>query len=379
MEAKDFVEKIREIGIDTLIGVPDSTLKEFCDYINSEGKQELDHYIAVNEGAAVGIAAGTYLATGIPSCVYMQNSGLGNCVNPITSLMNEEIYDIPMLLLIGWRGKPGMTDEPQHKFMGKITKEMLATLNIKNSVINKETTLEDLELVFKNALRELQKNHQYAIIVEKETFTKKKKRKKNHYSFIREDAIALILQNTRREDIVVSTTGKISREVYEQADKIYGQHDQEFLTLGGMGYASMIAFGIAQKQKKKKVYCLDGDGALLMHMGTLAFLGKENPVNMVHICLNNDAHESVGGISTGATGANYSKIAKCCGYKKTYSVETAEELQYVLEKLKKEKGLIFVEVKVAMDSREDLGRPKETAVENKKRFMRYHRILEEQK
>lgn len=379
MKAEVLEKEIKKIGIDTLIGVPDSTLKEFCDYIYEKGGSErlFEHYVAVNEGAAVGIAVGNYLASGKPSCVYMQNSGLGNCVNPITSLIAEEVYDIPMLFLIGWRGKPGATDEPQHKYMGKITEDLLELLHIKYAVINQNTTMEALQRMLQCASEELQKKHQYAFVIEKGAFEKQlTEEKRNGYSLVREEAIAVILENLKKEDVVVSTTGKISREVYEQADKIYGQHEQEFLTVGGMGHTSMIAFGMARKQRTKKVYCLDGDGAVLMHMGTLAFLGKEKPVNMVHICLNNEAHESVGGMPTGAVGAKYADIAKSCGYEKVYYTETAEELKAILERVKKESELTFIEVKVAMSSRKDLGRPKESAVCNKKNFMKYHGVEE---
>ncbi len=372
MLASTFTGKVKALGAETLIGVPDSTLKEFCDYIRTEGKDEFNHYTTPNEGSAVGMAMGVYLSTGKPACVYMQNSGLGNIVNPVTSLANKAVYDVPMLFVIGWRGEPGKKDEPQHVFMGEITTKQLDVLDIEYSIIGGETTDEELGEVFEKAAAALSSNLQYAIIVKKGTFEKSKGEKPvNGYEIIREEAIGEILKSLDPSDYVVSTTGKISREVYEQSDIVLGQHKQHFLTVGGMGHASMIALGIA-KNTDKKVYCIDGDGAVLMHMGGLAFIGAQQPENFVHVCINNDSHESVGGMPTGAVGQNYSVIAADCGYKKVYCVEKADELETVLAEVRNVAGPVFVEIKTALKCRDDLGRPKESAVENKKNYMEYH-------
>ena len=376
MKAEKFTEKIRNLGIENLIGVPDSTLKQFCDYVNTDGKYEFYHYVPENEGAAVGLATGIYLSTGVPACVYMQNSGLGNIVNPVTSIANKEVYDIPMLFLVGWRGEPGFHDEPQHKFMGKITKNLLEVLEIPYSVIGEETTEEELDQIFEEASSVLKENRQYAVIIRKNTFeTRNSQGYSNENTLVREYVIGEILKALDEKDVVVSTTGKISREVYEQSDRLLGQHSQDFLTVGGMGHASMIAFGIAQNMPEKKVVCIDGDGAVLMHMGSIPFIGKESPGNMIHICLNNEAHESVGGMPTGAAGQSYAGVAKACGYKKTFLIENEKELQKVLSGFHQLKGPVFIEVMVAMESRKDLGRPKETAVENKQVFMKYHEVI----
>lgn len=378
MQAEQFLNQMKRLGIDTLVGVPDSTLKSFCDYMNTDGKGEMKHYIPANEGAAVGIAIGAYLASGRPACVYMQNSGLGNTVNPITSLANEEIYGIPMLLLIGWRGEPGRKDEPQHQFMGKVTEDMLKILGISYDIIDERTTVPELEEILSVARLEMEKCHQYALVIRKGTFEKRQSEGyQNGNRLVRENAVIGILKSLKKNDVVVSTTGKISRELYEQADRIQGHHQQEFLTVGGMGHASMIAFGIAQERKDKMVYCIDGDGAVLMHMGSLAFLGKQAPENMIHICLNNEAHESVGGMPTGAVGCSYAEIAKACGYQRAVTVDRLEDLDHVLKEWRRFQKFTFVEVKVSLDSREDLGRPRETARENKENFMRYHRGSEE--
>lgn len=371
MEVKRFVKEINECGISIFAGVPDSLLKHFCDYINSEDNKDIRHFVTVNEGAAVGLAVGSYLSTGRPACVYMQNSGLGNIVNPVTSIANSDVYGIPMLFIIGWRGEPGKVDEPQHAFMGKITKPLLQVLDIEYSEIDNETTDEELKKMLKLAKTVLDLNKQYAFVIKKGAFDSFiNSDYKNEFNIVRESAIAEILLAMKPDDVIVSTTGKISREVYEQSEKLMGHHQKSFLTVGGMGYASMIAYGIAIQRKDKRVFCLDGDGAALMHMGNLAFLGQRNAANFVHICFNNRAHESVGGMPTGAVDIKISNVAKSCGYSKSYVIYTTQELESVLSEIEAVRGSVFIEICVSMASRSDLGRPKERAVENKKNFMK---------
>ena len=375
MNVEVFVQHLKKMGIDSLIGVPDSTLKVFCDYVNSEGSNVFNHFVPANEGAAVGLAVGNYLATGRPACVYMQNSGVGNIVNPVTSIAHADVYDIPMLFLIGWRGEPGKKDEPQHKFMGRITESIFDVLEIGHEVIGEETTDEELDAILLKAAAALKKNRQYAVIIKKNTFEDRKfSDYANEHKLVREKAIDTILESLNKDDVIISTTGKISREVYEESDRLLGDHKQAFLTVGGMGHASMIALGYAKQRPDKKVFCIDGDGAVLMHMGSLAFLAKQSPDNMVHICLNNEAHESVGGMPTGAAGISYAEIAKSCGYPIVNCVTTQEELKLAMDAAKNNNKLTFVEVMVAMESRADLGRPKESAVENKENFMEYHGV-----
>lgn len=370
MDAAFFLEKLKELNIDIVTGIPDSALKGFCNYVNKSNNGSFRHYVPANEGAAIGIAIGHYLASGKRACVYMQNSGLGNAVNPITSLANEKVYGIPMLLLIGWRGQPGKKDEPQHKFMGAVTTSVLETLEISYDVISSETTGEELEEIMIRAGEQLDAGRQYAIVAAPGTFGGETLQYKNSYQIIREDAIGKILKSLGENDIVVSTTGKISREVYEQSNQLFGGHQECFMTVGGMGHASMIAFGIADCQPDKKVVCIEGDGALMMHMGSMAFLGKQKPENMLHICLNNEAHESVGGMPTGAA-PDYWKCAKEMGYDFYETVNNYDDLDAVFPQILEKKGLVFVEIKVAMESRENLGRPSETAAENKEEFMKY--------
>ena len=375
MKVETIINEIEGLGIQSIIGVPDSTLKEFCDYMNYENTHNLKHYVPANEGAAVGLAAGVYLGTGKPACVYMQNSGIGNAVNPIASLLNKEVYDIPALFMVGWRGEPGVHDEPQHKFQGMITKELFDVLDIKNEVVDSDTTDEQLKDIFNRAKNELNNNRQFTIIIKKGTFEKRgNKAHENAYKLLREDAIKEILKGIEPTDMIVSTTGKISREVYEESDIVLGGHKQNFLTVGSMGHASMIALGLANERQNQKVYCIDGDGAVLMHMGSLAFIAKQNPKNLIHIVLNNDAHESVGGMPTCAVGVNFANIARTCGYSKVYSCNNLEDLNSALKEAKTLNELCLIEVKVSLVSRADLGRPKESARENKDNFMKYHNV-----
>lgn len=372
MRVENFAEEIKSIGIQTIVGVPDSALQPFCNYLNA-GAHEFHHFVPANEGAAVGIAIGDYLSTGKPACVYMQNSGIGNIVNPVTSLANEAVYDIPMLFVVGWRGEPGKQDEPQHCFMGKITRDILNVLQIPNAVLSADTPEEEIKKIFKEAEQMLLKHKQYAIIVQRDALEADMGNSyQNTFTLCREQAIAEIIKSVSAEDIIVSTTGKISREVYEQCDKIVGHHRQAFLTVGGMGHAGMIAFGIAGQRKDRRVYCIEGDGAALMHMGELAFLGKQQPENLVHICLNNDAHESVGGMPTGAAGQDFFEIAGACGYSYVACVDNLKKLEMELKKIKEIKKTTFLEVKVKLGARKDLGRPKESAAENRDNFMAYH-------
>lgn len=371
MKADKLLQALEQRGIHTIIGVPDSTLKQFCDGLQNY-KGNINHYVPVNEGAAVGLAVGSYLADGKPACVYMQNSGIGNTVNPIASLANRDVYGIPMLFLVGWRGEPGVKDEPQHVFQGKITCKLFEVLSIPYEVIDKDTTWEQMESILTEAFETLSGGEQFAIIVRKGTFEKDVPYTwENGNTLNREEALATILKEGGHEAILVSTTGKISRELYEQSDALYGTHENLFMTVGGMGHASMIALGIAKKRPEEKIMCIDGDGAALMHMGALAFISSQSPENFVHIIINNQSHESVGAMPTGCQKVNFSELAKNVGYSWTIRVSTLEELTKVLHNIDEQRGPILVEVLVSLDSRADLGRPRESARENKEAFMEY--------
>lgn len=374
MQAKSLGAFIASMGIRIITGIPDSTLQEFCAYLDAEGKALFDrHIVPANEGAAIGIAVGEYLSTASPACVYMQNSGLGNVVNPVTSLANDRVYGIPMLFLIGWRGEPGMRDEPQHKFMGEITRGLLDVLGISCDVVDSSTSEKELSDIADKISRAFREKKQYALIVKKGTFEPVYRPEyRNDNVLVREDVIKTITDWVQPDDMVISTTGKISRELYESMDLIKGSHRQAFLCVGGMGHANMIAYQAAWRNPHKRVVCVDGDGALLMHMGSLPVIGAHPADNLIHICLDNEAHESVGGMYTGARGAGYDAIARSCGYRNTYCISTQEELRDALSNIRRERTLCFARVRVAISSRDTLARPAESAEENKLHFMRYH-------
>ena len=360
------------INSDFYTGVPDSKLKALSTFLMSKYNLDKNHHIiAANEGNAVGIAAGVYLSTKKIPVVYMQNSGEGNAVNPIASLLNEEVYKIPMVFIIGWRAEPGEKDEPQHKFQGKITLSLLDVMNIKYFVIDKDTTDEEV----KNSMVEfnelLKVGKQVAFVVKKDGITIDVKYEyKNDYILNREEAIEKILDEFN-DAIIVSTTGKISREVYEIREKKNLSHEKDFLTVGSMGHSSSIALGVALNKENKKVICLDGDGACLMHMGAMATISKYKPKNMIHIVLNNEAHESVGGMPTTNGKTKFCEVAKALAYEKVYEVKDKDELKKILEEIKNINELIFIEVKCKLGAREDLGRPTTSPEENKINFMKY--------
>lgn len=370
MKTGEFGRALKNLRVETVVGVPDSTLKELCAYL--EDGNDFEHICAANEGAAVGMAAGAYLGTGRPACVYMQNSGLGNIVNPYTSLAHSDVYGIPMLFVIGWRGEPGEKDEPQHKFMGRITLGLLRLLEIDYTVLDGSTSPEDLASAAGAAEKALAANRCFAFVIKKGAFEPYRREAPPLPAgtvFVREDAIAEILKDCGENDRIVSTTGKISREVYEQSDRLTGGHENAFLTVGGMGHASMIAYELAKTRPDKTVLCLDGDGAALMHLGSAAVIGEHPADNLIHICLNNRAHESVGGMETGSPSFEFTRFAQLCGYRYTACARSVEELREALACARRKKRLSFIEVRVNRESRADLGRPKESAEENKRLFM----------
>lgn len=368
MKAEEFLERIPS---DFFTGVPDSQLKALCDSLMEKYGISERHIIAANEGNAVGLAAGYYLATGKIPTVYMQNSGEGNAMNPLASLTAQSVYAIPMLLLIGYRGEPGVKDEPQHVFQGEITLAFLNLLHIPYFVLEKETKVEELDSALRSFQEVFQEGRQAAIVVKKGALLKEKAFPyANSYSLRREEAIKRIVEYSA-DSPIVSTTGKISRELYEIREERGEGHHLDFLTVGSMGHASSIALGIALEKKDRKVFCLDGDGAVLMHMGAMATIGSVSPKNFVHILLNNEAHETVGGQPTVSKTVNFPHIAKAVGYKKFFSVRDEKALEKALLESEKEEGPIFIEVCCSLFSRKDLGRPKSGPRENKEAFMKW--------
>jgi len=371
IDPKYFFELLLSNGINFFTGVPDSLLKEFCGYVSDNVSKE-DHIINSSEGGAIALATGSYLTTGKPAMVYMQNSGLGNAVNPLLSLADKEVYSIPILMMIGWRGEPGKKDEPQHIKQGRVMLKMLEAMEIPYTLINKDTG--DIETIIKNICDELkEKKSAHALVISEGTFEKYtlKNDTTSAYELMREDAVKLIIDNIESDAVIVSTTGKTSREVFEYRKSKKQGHEKDFLTVGSMGHCSEIALGIALHNKNKKVYILDGDGAVIMHMGSMAIIGSSDCENIKHIIINNGAHDSVGGQPTVGFGIEFTEIARACGYKKVFSAETTVGIVEKLSDMKNTKGPTLLEIRVNKGAREDLGRPTSSPEENKLSFMNY--------
>ncbi len=369
MDVKIFAEII---GADFFTGVPDSQLKALCDYLMSEyGLDSRHHIIAANEGNALAIAAGYNLASGKIPAVYMQNSGLGNIVNPSASLTNPKVYNIPVIFVVGWRGEPGVHDEPQHIYQGEITNELLDLLGIKHFTVSKDTSENELREIMQSFRAVLSEGSDVAFVIRKGALSFDGKISYgNDYSMIREEIIRHVISFSGN-DPIISTTGKTSRELFE----LRTTHERDFLTVGSMGHASSIALGIALQKPGVKVWCVDGDGAAIMHMGAFAVTGRIAPRNLVHIVINNSAHESVGGLPTAAGKINLPKIAKACGYSHVFSASDYDALDEALKYARENDGLTFIEAKAKIGSRADLGRPTTTARDNMKAFSEYVRNL----
>lgn len=359
-----------------IVGVPDSQLKALCNYLMDNVGISSRHIIAANEGNCTALAAGYYLATEKIPVVYLQNSGLGNIINPVASLLNDKVYGIPCIFIVGWRGEPGVHDEPQHIYQGAVTLKLLADMDIATMVISKETTEADVANKMQEFKQILQSGKSVAFVVRKDALTYTGKVKYVNKNVMKREDIIKHIVAVSGKDIIVSTTGKTSRELFEIREANQQSHKYDFLTVGSMGHSSSIAYGIALQKPKHKVWCIDGDGAAIMHMGAMAVIGAGKPHNLVHIVINNGAHESVGGMPTVATKIDLVAIAKGCGYLQAISVNSFADLDIALQKAKDNAELTFIEVKAAIGSRDDLGRPTTTPQENKKLFMDYLKELD---
>lgn len=351
-------------------GVPDSQLNALCNYLMDRyGLDPAHHIIAANEGSAAALAAGYHLATGKTPAVYLQNSGLGNIVNPVASLLNEKVYGIPCLFLVGWRGEPGVRDEPQHLFQGEITLPLLDTLDISYSVIDKATTREQLEARLEEYRSRFARGKQAAFVVRKGALEYTGRTVyRNSHAMTREESIGRIAA-AAGDGLIVSTTGKASRELFEYRTAQGQGHSHDFLTVGSMGHSASIALGIALQKPGRQVWCLDGDGAALMHLGAMAVIGANRPANLIHIVLNNEAHESVGGMPTAAGRVDLCAVARACGYPCVLSADSPARLERALAEAGSAGRLTFLEVKCALGARADLGRPTAAPQENKAAFM----------
>ena len=359
------------IGADFYTGVPDSQLKALCDYLmNTYGIDSKRHIIAANEGNCVGLAAGYHLATGKTPVVYMQNSGEGNIINPVASLLNDKVYAIPMIFVIGWRGEPGVHDEPQHIYQGAVTVRLLDDMDISSFIIGRETTDDEVAAKMIEFSELLKKGKQVAFVIRKGALTYDEKVVyKNDNAMSREEIIRHIAA-VSGDAPIISTTGKASRELFGIREANGQGHQYDFLTVGSMGHSSSIALGVALNKPGSKIWCIDGDGAMLMHMGSMAVIGANAPKNLVHIVINNGAHETVGGMPTAAAGTDIVAVAKACGYPHAVSVDRFDDLDTELNAAKTRNELSLIEVKCSIGARADLGRPTTTAVDNKNSFMK---------
>lgn len=371
------VEKLVEIiGSDFYTGVPDSQLKALCNYLMATyGIDSHHHVIAANEGNCTALAAGYHLATGKVPVVYMQNSGEGNIINPVASLLNDKVYAIPVIFIVGWRGEPGIHDEPQHIYQGEVTVKLLEDMDIKPFIIGKDTTDDEVAAAMDEFKSILATGKDVAFVIRKGALTDAPKMEyKNDNHMIREEIIQHIVKASG-EDPIISTTGKASRELFETRVANGQSHKYDFLTVGSMGHSSSIALGVAINKPEQRVWCVDGDGAVLMHMGSMAVLGSNKPKNLIHVVINNGAHETVGGMPTVAANIDLVGVAKACGYPYAVCVDSFEALDEELEAAKERGELSLIEVKCSIGAREDLGRPTTTALENKQNFMGYLAII----
>lgn len=370
-----FFNLLLDNDISFFTGIPDSSLKHFCSYVN-ENSSKKNHIIAANEGGAIALATGYYLASKKIPLVYLQNSGQGNAVNPLTSLADKEVYGIPILLLIGWRGKPGVSDEPQHIKQGKITIDLLKLLSIPYEILSSDEFIVKKQVSL--AIDYMNENSSpFALVADKNSFEPyiSKNNSNNNYTLSREESIITIVDCLNDTDLIISTTGKTSRELFDYREQKGLTHKNDFLTVGSMGHASQIALGVALFDSSKRIFCFDGDGAALMHLGGFSIIGQKKPDNFIHIVFNNGAHESVGGQPTAAFNTNLCDVALACGYSQTIEISSKEELKRLFTNLDNKIFPLFVECKIKIGSRSDLGRPTLSPKETKKLFMNNFRGL----
>jgi len=373
IQPKQFFECLTKNEVNLFSGVPDSLLKNICSYITDNTLAE-NHIIAANEGNALSIGIGYYLSTGKIPLIYMQNSGLGNVINPLLSLADPDVYAVPLLMMIGWRGEPDVKDEPQHKKQGRVTVALLDAMEIPYQIINADSNILEVEVILKKILELSKKeNRPCALLVKKGAFEEYKFQTENRYErqLNREHAIEIIVDSLQNTDIVVSTTGVASRELFEYREKLGVGHEKDFLTVGGMGHTSQIALGIALQKKDRQIYCLDGDGSIIMHMGSLAINASMKCKNIKHIVFNNSAHDSVGGQPTVGGQIDMKSIAINAGYKWGKVVSEKDEIKSALSEMAEIDGPALLEIQVKKGFRKDLGRPTTTPIQNKAEFMSF--------
>ncbi len=364
IEVEKFFKVLKKNKINFFSGVPDSILKSTKSYLSKIKKE--NHIIAANEGSAIASSIGYHLSTGKIPCVYFQNSGLGNAINPLISITHKKVYSIPLFLLIGWRGAPKLADEPQHLVKGGITQKLLKLLNIRYCTLNSPKDLKKI----KNLLNYAKKNKTpVACLVKKNTLFSsiQNKNKKNSKGIIKEIFIKQFLKKIKSKTKIISTTGFTSRELYQIRKNFKLKKGKDFYMVGGMGHSSMVALGVST-QIKNEVICLDGDGSLLMHMGSLANIGFYGKKNFKHIVFNNFCHESVGGQETNTENINIKSLALGSGYKKFYRISKTKEINNILKKFLFSKGPSILEIITKISAKKNLIRPKQL-YNIKKKFM----------
>lgn len=372
MNTVDFLSDMDALGVSFYTGVPDSLLKPLCDTLYARYGGSASHVVAANEGGAAGLAAGHYIATGKPALIYLQNSGIGNLVNPVASLLNGQVYGIPCVLVVGWRGEPGVKDEPQHAFQGQITRQQLELMGVTVFELDKSTAPDDFAAMLAACRLLLADGQVVAFLAHKGAFSGAPDAGYCHDGDMsREQALREILVSSGSDEIFVSTTGKTSREVFELRESLHQGHDHDFLTVGSMGHAGMIALGIALAKPQRAVWCLDGDGAALMHLGALAVEGQQSPRNLTHIVFNNGAHESVGGMPVAGGSLRFAPVARSLGFE-CHTAASTDELRKLLATLRADapQDPRFVELMVRLGSRDDLGRPTQSPKQNLQGLMR---------
>ena len=355
ISSKYFLKFLLKKKINFFTGVPDSLLKFFLNELNLISKN--NNITAVNEGSAVSMAIGYYLATKKIPCVYMQNSGLGNAINPLASLAHKKVYSVPMVLIVGWRGGPSYHDEPQHKVKGKITLKLLKLLKVKYEILNNKVKNFNK---FSKLIRYSEKNSTpVAIIVEKNTFEQNKKiriDKTKNKSVYRREIIEILLKKIKKKTKLISTTGYTSRELNQLRSQRKLYNGQDFYLVGGMGHATSVALGVALKTKNK-VVCLDGDGSLLMHMGSLSTVGYFKNKNFLHIMFNNKSHESVGGQKVLSDQVDFKNMILSLGYKNYSLVSNKKEFNKRIDTFLNSKGPSFINILTRKGILKDLKRP----------------------
>lgn len=370
IQPKDVFEQLISEQISFFTGIPDSLLKNFCAYVTDHAHNR-QHVVAANEGGAIALAAGHYLASGEYALVYMQNSGLGNAINPLLSLADPEVYGIPMMLMIGWRGEPGHPDEPQHVKQGRVTLNLLQAMEIPYVILDASNS-QWRDLVISACCQMKKRQGPVAIVVRAGAFAAYESINNDEDidCLTREQAIGIVLDSIDNRDILVSTTGKTSRELFELREARGQEHGLDFLTVGSMGHSSQIALGIALQKSEQQVICLDGDGAVLMHAGALAIIGQMAPTNLKHIVINNEAHDSVGGQPTASANVDYVGLARAMGYGMAMRAATHEEVYGALDHILNNQGPCFLEIKVKRGARKNLGRPTTSPIQNRSELMR---------